>query len=403
MMKVVYESDLDRAVPMSEAVTLPLNLVNLLLEEAVDRELLEILGSESIGSLAGLRYALTSRGRQWAVEAMMQSSYVGPAPVTFDDFAAQVGKQKITGERISGDQIKEVTRHLVLEDGLLEQLGPAVNSGQAILLYGPSGNGKTSVAEAIGEVFHDTIFVPHCVEVAGQIIKIFDETVHEPVPVPDVGGIEMRSEAFRSAEFDRRWVPCKRPVIMTGGELTLELLDLTYTDAKFYEAPLQLKAANGIFIIDDFGRQQVSPKEVLNRWIIPLERRVDYLTLHTGKKFAIPFDELVIFSTNYPPKEMMDAAALRRIPFKIEMRALSDDGYEEIFRNACAARGLAMPDNLIAHLKNEFYGGNGGIYANYHPKFIVDQVIASCKFQGIAPVINKETILGALKNLETSY
>ena len=194
-----------------------------------------------------------------------------------------------------------------------------INSGRSILLYGPPGNGKTSVAEKIGSIFNDVIYIPYCFEVEGQIIKVFDPSIHKRASA----NAERRPAAtLRREDFDRRWVACRRPFIVTGGELTLEMLDLSFNAlAKFYEAPLHVKALGGTFVIDDFGRQLVSPEALLNRWIVPLESRVEYLKLHTGKSFSLPFDELVIFSTNLSPQDLMDPAFLRRIPYKLEIAA----------------------------------------------------------------------------------
>ncbi len=230
-------------------------------------------------------------------------------------FVERIQRQRITNERVDQAAIEKAFGDLIISEEFIHRIGPAVNSGRSILLYGPPGNGKTSVAERIGSIFNDTIYIPYCFEVEGQIIKVFDPGIHKRIERKTDGAATLRRQ-----DFDQRWVPCRRPFIVTGGELTLEMLDLSFNAlAKFYEAPLHIKALGGIFTIDDFGRQLVSPEALLNRWIVPLESRVEYLKLHTGKSFSLPFDELVVFSTNLAPRDLMDPAFLRRIPYKLEI------------------------------------------------------------------------------------
>jgi predicted ATPase with chaperone activity len=282
---------------------------------------------------------------------------------------------------------------MVLPPGTVGRMGPAVNSGRAILFYGAPGNGKSSVAESVGHSFTQSIFIPHAIHVDGQIIKIFDPTVHEPCAAP-AGG-----EAPAMAA-DPRWVRCRRPVILTGGELTLEMLDLTFDPvSKYYEAPAHIKAVGGLFILDDFGRQRVRPQDLLNRWILPLERRVDFLTLHTGKKLQMPFDELVVFSTNFPPKELMDEAGLRRIPYKFHMAAPTRDEYETIFLRVCDSRNIEVPPEILPYLFDTFYPATGTPVSCAHPRFLMDHVVARCHFAGETPALTLELLCEALQNL----
>lgn len=320
VIKGVHSENLETPSQIAEATCLPSNIVNLLLKDAQDRRLVEIIGQADRGlaALAEMRYALTRAGREWAAEAMKQSGYFGPAPVSFDTYCERIMLQRITNERVSRPRMQTAFANLVIPDRFISRLGPAINSGTAILIYGPSGNGKTTIATIVGQIFQNVIYVPHCFVVDGQIIKVFDPSVHKTIAVESAVAEDV-PRGFRHERLDKRWVPCYRPIVITGGELTLDMLDLKFNElAKYYEAPMHIKALNGTFLIDDFGRQRVKPEEILNRWIVPLNSRVDYLNLHTGKSIQLPFDELVIFSTNLHPNELMDPAFQRRISYKLE-------------------------------------------------------------------------------------
>jgi hypothetical protein len=307
--------------------------------------------------------------------------------------------QKLTNELVTFERIREALGDLTFDDSIIEQCGPALNSGRAMLLYGPPGNGKSSVAFRLGSVFNDVIYVPYAVSVEGQIIRVYDPSIHIPLHFSAVS--EDRSNSFlRNEEVDARWVPSRRPFVMAGGELTLEMLDLRYdATGHFYEAPLHVKALGGCFIIDDFGRQLVRPTDLLNRWIVPLESRVDYLKLHTGKTFSIPFEELIVFSTNLEPEDLMDTAFLRRLPYKIEIGAPSLDLYRQIFEKECARQGLAMPDQAFEFIVHKIVDEKELELAAYHPRFIVDQVVATCRFMGQKPHFEPRFIEYAINNL----
>jgi predicted ATPase with chaperone activity len=310
-------------------------------------------------------------------------------------------KQTIANERIVADTLSRTLSHLILPKETLRQLGPAINSGRAMLLHGASGNGKTSIAQALAQVFRQTVCIPHSIEVDGQIIKIFDRTVHKEIPSERSPGESVRSPfSLQPAKFDPRWVRSRRPVVISGGELTLRMLDLEFDPiSKYYEAPLQVKATGGVFVIDDFGRQAVRPRDLLNRWIVPLERRVDYLTLHTGKKFDLPFDQLVIFSTNIPLEEMMDAALLRRIHYKIRIDPPTVEDYKAIYRTICHLHELEPSEEILTYLLDSFYSNNIMPAMAFHPKFIVEHCITACNYEGIPPRLTMGLVRDALQNL----
>lgn len=360
----------------------------------------EVLGAAA-ANVPVLRYGLTNSGKNLASEASQQCEYVGPAPVSLAAFQEQVTKQSITGERVTERELCDTLSHLVLPDQLLRKLGPAVNSSRAILIYGPPGNGKTSISESIGKVFKQPIYVPYCFEVDGQVIRMFDPTVHQEIPSRRAS--DGANASVLRKKPDPRWIKCRRPILLMGGELTLDMLDLRFdATSKFYEAPPQIKALGGVFIIDDFGRQLVQPKDLLNRWIIPLERRVDFLTIHTGKKLEVPFDEMVIFSTNIPPNDLMDAALLRRVKYKFRIDPPTTDDYVLIFRRLCKQQGLQLPESILVYLLEDFYPRTGTACAAYHPGFFVEHAIATCRYEGIAPNLTIDLVKEALENLFVS-
>jgi hypothetical protein len=399
MMKLIYTGHLETSRQVVDAIKLPYHIVAELIRMAVERQLLRTLGMRNSDSQVDMSYTFTEEGKRWTIEALQRLRYVGPAPVTLEEFTYQVNLQKVTNELVTFEGIRKALGELTFEDSIIEQCGPALNSGRAILLYGLPGNGKTSLAHALGGVFRDVIYVPYAITVESQIICFHDPSIHvelSPATLSDESGLSF----VRAKEYDARWVPCRRPFVTTGGELTLEMLDLRYdATGHFYEAPLHLKALGGCFVIDDFGRQLVSPTALLNRWIVPLEGRVDYLKLHTGKSFSIPFDELVIFSTNLEPEDLMDPAFLRRLPYKIEVGSPCLDVYRRIFDKECERRGLTLPgevfDLIVYKLKKE----KGLDLASFQPKFIVDQVVATCRFMGQAPHFEPRYIDYALNNL----
>ena len=398
LMKLIYSARLQSVRQYMEAIKLPYHIVSELVRMAVDRQLLHSLGSRLTDNPIDLSYALTEEGRRWTVDALERLRYYGPAPVPIGEFTEQVNRQKLTSEVVTMGRVRTAVADLEMDASILEQAGPALNSGRAILLYGPPGNGKTSVALRFAGVFQDVIFIPYAVEVEGQIIRVFDPSVHTEVKAAEAGEDEF--VFVRQDEYDRRWVPCRRPFVITGGELTLEMLDLRYDQTgHYYEAPLHMKALGGCFLIDDFGRQLVSPANLLNRWIVPLESRIDFLKLHTGKSFSIPFEEMVIFSTNLEPEQLMDPAFLRRLPYKIEVGAPTEERYRRIFDQECKRHGLTLSDEAFAAIVHKLTKVKGLEFAAYQPRFIVDQVVATCRFLGEAPHFEPRFIDYAMDNL----
>jgi energy-coupling factor transporter ATP-binding protein EcfA2 len=400
LMKLIYTEHLETVRQFVDAIKLPYNIVLELVQMAVDRQLLHALGSRDPANPNDVSYAVSDGGRRWVVDALEQVRYSGPAPVTLEEFTNQVNLQKVTNELVTFDRIRKALGDLVFDDSIVEQSGPALNSGRALLLYGPPGNGKTSFALSLTGIFADVIYVPYAVSIEGQIMRVFDPSLHVQLHSKP-SSKEDNLSFVRTEEYDARWVPCRRPFVLTGGELTLEMLDLSFDPTvNFYEAPLHVKALGGCFVIDDFGRQLVTPMNLLNRWIVPLENRFDYLKLHSGKSFSIPFEELVIFSTNMEPEDLMDPAFLRRIPYKIELGQPSVELFTRIFEKECARRGVTPPNGLIDIIIYKLTKEKGLELAAYQPKFIVDQVVATCRFMGQEPHFEPRFIEYALNNLK---
>jgi hypothetical protein len=398
LLRSMFISQLQTIPELSEELKLTRNVIEDLLTTAKKDALVEVRGpSEKNYNI--MRYALTGAGKERANEALNRCEYIGPVPIPLDEYQTQVQKQTITNEVVSVEKLQRAMSHLVLSQDIVRRLGPASNSGRAILIYGAAGNGKTSIAEALVSAFEQPVYVPYCIEADGQIIKIYDPSVHMPFPTRN--NDEYSNPIFLPhLEHDPRWVRCKRPYIISGGELTLEMLDLDFdVHSKYYEAPLQMKAIGGIFVIDDFGRQRVRPHELLNRWIFPLERKVDYLTLHTGKKFSVLFDQLVIFATNFPPEELMDPAQLRRVHYKMKINPPSEEEYIEIFQRICESYGLPYNEEIMAFLLKSFYRKHKVPFAGFHPKFIAEHVVAACNYLGVEPEITEQLVVDSLEDM----
>jgi hypothetical protein len=396
LVKIIYTWRLETTREFADAIKLPSHIVVKLARTATEQKLLYAKGVRPDNPTV-MNYALTDEGRRFALDALVRSQYTGPTPVTLEEYIERVNLQKITNEVVTFSRVRQSVSDLAMDNTLIEQSGPALNSGRAILLYGPPGNGKTTFALRLANVFTDMIYIPYAVAVEGQIIRVFDPSIHIPIKSAE----EQTGPSFlRGQAIDARWVPCKRPFVVAGGELTLEMLDLRYdSTSKFYEAPLHMKALGGCFVIDDFGRQLVTPTTLLNRWIVPLESRVDYLKLHTGKSFSIPFDELVIFSTNLEPEDLMDPAFLRRLPYKIEIGAPSVELYRQIFEKECKAHAMTLPDGFFDAIVYKIREEKQLELACFQPRFVIEQVAASCRFMEQPPTLEPRFLNYAIDNL----
>src|SRR5437763_11796268 len=347
ILKIVYFHSIIPAAKIAEVLRLPFSgVVDGLIDDLRINHFVEVQGTDSPLRVT-YKYALPDKGFTKVHVLLRRSNSAGACPVTLEDYAFMVSRQRARDADVTRDKVERAFSRLVLAPDMLEQIGPAINSGQPLFIFGPSGNGKTTFAEIATTCLGGDVYIPRALIVEGEIIRVFDEEYHHEVDEPH-------------AQVDRRWVRSKRPTVVAGGELTLASLDLVYSPrSKIYEAPLQLKANCGMFLIDDFGRQQCSAPALLNRWIVPLEKRVDYLNLSTGTKIKVPFEELIVFATNLEPKDLVDDAFLRRMQYKVEVLPPTLEQFKEIFARAAAARGIRYTEEAYQYLPGRHCANSG--------------------------------------------
>ena len=401
VLKTLYAQGVLQGSDLCRTMRLSFNIIDESLRTLRDQKLVEVASGDMVGRVA-YRYALTEVGRLRARDSFENCRYVGPAPVPLQQYVEQCRRQHVTGTPCSPTALRAAFEEFVIRPAMLDELGPAVCSGNSIFVYGPPGNGKTVIAKGLGRflnMFGGEIFVPYAILAENSIITVYDPGIHQTTDDADLSQRGMVSTSSAQSSYmvhegpvDLRWRRIKRPVVITGGELTLEMLELQYSKtANFYNAPLHIKANGGVFLIDDFGRQIVRPKDLLNRWIVPLEERVDYLTLTTGRKFMVPFEQLIIFSTNLDPKELVDDAFLRRIKHKIRIDSPTRELYTIIFQLVCRQRNIPYSETIVASLFQKYYD-QGRRPRSSDPRDLLDMASSICRFHEKSIVLTEELI-----------
>jgi len=401
VLRILYTRGGMLGLDISKILCLPFKIVDEALGFLKNEKCLDIAGGDLIGRIS-YKFNLTDLGRRRAQETLKACGYVGPAPVSLEDYVDQTYRQAVTNLPVDPAALRESFSHLIITDELFNAVGPAILSGKSIFIYGPPGTGKTSIAQAIGNFMNrkgGDIFVPYAFQYEGNIVTIFDPAVHIRNEVQQEAPKDEADAAIRrllnTSNHDARWVRIRRPVIITGGELSLEMLDPRYSpEANYYQGPLHVKANGGLFLIDDFGRQLCSPKELLNRWIVPLESRVDYLNLANGQKFMVPFEQLTIFSTNLDPRQLVDEAFLRRMRHKVEISAPKRDIYEKIFESYCKKLGMQNCPEAVDYLFERYYTKGRSIRAS-DCRDLLETVASICRFRSSPVQLTRELIAEA--------
>jgi predicted ATPase with chaperone activity len=384
-------SDSGRAI--SDAVCLPLAILE---DRFVAMRQRQEIAPAAAAMLGDHVYRLTDAGRDRALRALRECAYVGPAPVPLEDYVSSVHAQTIASERPRRPQLEKAFSDIHVEPELFCQLGPAINAGKGMFIYGPPGNGKTTIAQRITRCFGQNILIPHAIVEGGKIIKLYDASCHRAVRTAS-------ESIFRSAEFDRRWIRIERPTVVVGGELTMDNLELKHDPvANVSEASLQLKSNCGCLLIDDFGRQRINPAELLNRWIIPLENRIDYLSMSNGRKIEVPFEQLIIFSTNLEPHDLADDAFLRRIPFKVEIGDPSQREFHLLFQVFAEKLHVACPPELVEYLIRTHYHNGARPLRRCHARDLLEQIVYYCSYNDLPLEITEPYLDHAVRNYFTA-
>jgi predicted ATPase with chaperone activity len=401
ILRILYTRGGLLGLDLARLLCLPFKVIEESLGFLKNEKAIEVLGGDLIGRIS-YRFNLTDLGRRRAQEALKMCAYIGPAPVPLEDYVEQVYRQAVTAINVSPEAIRAAFSHLVISDELFNAVGPAIVSGKSVFIYGPPGNGKTAITQAIGNFMNTSggeIYVPYAFMTENNVVTIFDKAVHEPADGDGDDRMEDNEATIRrllnTGAVDPRWVKIKRPVIITGGELTLRMLDLRYNpESNYYQAPLHVKANGGIFLVDDFGRQLCSPKELLNRWIVPLENRVDYLSLASGQQFQVPFEQLTMFSTNLDPKELVDEAFLRRMRHKVEITAPERDIYEKIFNAVVKKLGMSPCPDAVDFLYDRYYS-RGRTPRASDARDLLETVQSICRFRRVPVQLTRDLMAEA--------
>lgn len=398
VVKTLFLNGQLRLLELVEALRLPFAVIQPLMTMVRNEHMCEVTRSGEAETAT--IYKLTDLGRKRAEDYLQKSHYVGPAPVSLSAYIEQVREQSVAHMGVTREQMTLAFSDLIISDALRNQFGAAMNSGHAIFVYGPAGSGKTYIAEHLARLLSGNVAIPFAILVDNEVIQLFDPLIHKPVLQETLlAGSGLVLERRKSS--DSRWVMCQRPVVKTGGELNLKMLDLDFDEtARFYQAPPQVRANNGLMIIDDLGRQLAPAVEIMNRWIVPLDRHVDYLALHTGKKFMLPFDVIVVFSTNMPPSKLADEAFLRRLGYKIYIGALDAQSYRTLVMQVCETLAIEFSEAGFTYLLQKHAQDNKPLYACI-PRDILQQVTDMAKYEGLAAEMSSALIDWAWANYFT--
>ncbi len=398
ILKIITAQGATRGSYFADIMKIPYSLVEPVIQNLRTRDLIGTTGGAGIGGNAGLDFGLTPKGNEASQKALDRSTYIGPSPIDVGTYINAVQAQKFQCNLVRKPHLDQAFNDILISQDYLNQLGPAINSGGPIFLYGKPGNGKTTMAERIARLFRQGIFVPHTIKVDGEFIQVFDEKLHKVIPESALPEDHPVRKDPRS--IDPRWVFAFRPFIVVGGELTLEMLDLTFREGqRSYEAPFQLKANGGVLLIDDFGRQKVKPTEFLNRWIYPLEKGMDFLSLQSGKKIEVPFEQLIILSTNLDPRQLGDEAFWRRIKYMIETPSPTEAEYKVIFQTLCKKKNVEFDEEAFTYLIERYYKHAKREFRSVHPRDLINRVADHISFFNLQPKLTKVLIDRACRAL----